>query len=59
MRNYGYTVSNNVVIYYVAMSSVILRFVNEVVGGIYILIMLILVLWGNIILVCILYSLDY
>ena len=59
MRNYGYTVSNNVVIYYVAMSSVILRFVNEVVGGIYILIMLILVLSGNINLVCILYSLDY
>jgi hypothetical protein len=58
VRNYGYTVSSKVSIYYVAMSSVILRFVSEVVGGIYILIMLILVLSGNINLVCIPYSLD-
>jgi hypothetical protein len=58
VRNYGYTVSSRVSIYYVAISYVILRFISEVVGGIYILIMLILVLSGSINLVCIPYSLD-
>jgi hypothetical protein len=59
VRICGYIVSNNVSIYYVATLSVILRFVSDVVGGIYILIMLIRVLSGNISLVCIPYSLDY